>query len=83
MSDTANIAPAATRYRLAEKVYDPETGHGELECYKRPDGKFDLTIYCGKDDLSMYGLTPRELVEAARIMEVLAASVDPMAVLKR
>lgn len=68
-------------YRLAEKICDPETGHGELECYKRPDGKFDLTIYCGNQDLSMYGLTPRELVQAAHAMEALAASVDPTAVL--
>lgn len=72
-----------TYYRLADKVYDPETGTGELECVKRADGNFDLVVYCGDKDLTMYGLRPRELADVGSAMIALAASVDPKSILNR
>ena len=41
-------------HKLAERVYDPETGHGGFECVGRQDGKFDLVIYFNDDDLTVY-----------------------------
>lgn len=78
-----HIEEQARFYRLADKVYDVETGTGELECVKRTDGKFDLVVYCGDQDLTMYGLSPRELTDIGSAMIVLAASVDPKSILNR
>ena len=62
--------------KLAEKVYDVETGHGGFECVGRQDGKFDLVIYFNDDDLTVYGLTPSELADIGRKLQSIASDAE-------
>lgn len=48
-------------HHLLAKAYDAETGERGIEITERDDGKFDLTVYDGKNDISVYGITPTEL----------------------
>ena len=63
-------------HKLAERVYDPETGHGGFECVGRQDGRFDLVIYLNSDDLSVYGLTRNELADIGRRLQSIAADAE-------
>ena len=60
---------------IMDKTYDPKTGHGCLECTKRPDGMIDLTIHHNNNDLSLYALSARELAEIASRLSAIAYTV--------
>lgn len=58
-------------HKLTERVYAPETGHGGFECIGRQDGKFDLVIYHNDDDMTLWGLTARDLSDiGAKLREI-------------
>lgn len=60
-------------FQVIEKIYDPESGDGALECVKRAaDGKFELVIYRNADDLTLYGLTASELAAVGRRLQEIA-----------
>lgn len=55
--------------KIIDKLYDPETGDGALELTKRADGKFDLVIYRNNDDITLYGLTRKELIHVQHTLQ--------------
>lgn len=55
---------------LITKIYDAETGDGALELTDSASaGCHDLCIYHNSDDLSLYGLTDKELLDISQQLQ--------------
>lgn len=55
---------------LLTKVYDAETGDGALELTgSAQSGRYDLCIYHNSNDLSLYSLTDKELLDISQHLQ--------------